>query len=60
MVIGDESKSLEEVKSTLNSLETSLDSCPTLVPLSRQYPHLASRSDNGPMNYANKVTVAIF
>ena len=55
MAIANDSNCLEEVRATLDILETSLDGCPTLVPLSREYPHLPSRSDTSPINYAAKV-----
>lgn len=55
ITIDNELTSLDEVKSTLNILQTNLDSCPTLVPLDSKYPFLSARVEDGVINYAKKV-----
>ena len=54
-IASDSIESLDDVKNTLNILETNLDSCPTLVPLDSKYPYISARAEDQVINYARKV-----
>lgn len=56
LTIASEINGLDDVRETLDTLETNLGSCSSLVPLDSKYPYLPSRSEDGIMNYARKVS----
>lgn len=56
LTITKEVDDLNNVQTTLDFLESSLDSCPTLVPLDSKYPYLSIRSEDQVMNYSRKVS----
>lgn len=56
LTIASEISALDDVRETLDALEINLGSCSSLVPLDSKYPYLPSRSEDGVMNYARKVS----
>lgn len=56
ITISGEKSELDKVRKTLDVLESNLDSCLSLVPLNTKYPYLPTRTEDGVMNYAKKVS----